>query len=57
MTVDLYSASVLWKQRVWSTGILTSGPHTVKISWTGSKHAGATGANIDVDAVDVTGTL
>ena len=57
VTVDLYSASVLWKQRVWSTGILTSGPHTVKISWTGSKHAGATGANIDVDAVDVTGTL
>ena len=57
VTVDLYSAGVLWKQRVWSTGILKSGAHTVKISWTGSKHTGATGANIDIDAVDVTGTL
>jgi hypothetical protein len=57
VAVDLYSASVLWKQRVWSTGILKSGAHTVKISWTGSKHTGATGANIDIDAVDVTGTL
>jgi len=57
VTVDLYSASVLWKQKVWSTGILASGTHTVKIQWAGSKRTAATGTNINVDQVDVTGTL
>jgi hypothetical protein len=56
-TVNLYSASVVWQKRVWSTGILASGSHTVKIQWTGSKSSKATGTNIDVDAFDVTGTL
>ena len=57
VTVDLYSAGVLWKQRVWSTGILASGTHTVKIQWAGSKRTAATGTNINIDQVDVTGTL
>ena len=57
VTVDLYSASGLWQQKVWSTGILASGTHTVKIQWTGTKPAGASAANINVDAFDVTGTL
>ena len=57
VTVDLYSASVLWLQKVWDTGILASGAHAVKIEWTGTKSAAATDTNINVDAVDVTGTL
>jgi hypothetical protein len=56
-TVDLYSASVLWKKRVWSTGVIPAGTHTVVISWTGTKRAAATGTNINVDAFDVTGVL
>jgi hypothetical protein len=57
VTVDLYSASVLWQQKVWSTGVLADGAHTVKIEWTGTKRAGATAANINLDALEVTGTL
>lgn len=57
VTVDLYSGDVLWQQMVWSTGILTSGSHTVKIEWTGTKGTAATATNINIDAVDVAGTL
>lgn len=56
-TVNLHGASTVWQMRVWSTGILAMGAHTVTIQWTGVKSSGATGANIDVDAFDVTGTL
>jgi hypothetical protein len=56
-TVDLYSSKVGWQQRVWSTGILDMGAHTVKIEWAGTKSKGATGTNINLDAIDVTGTL
>jgi hypothetical protein len=57
VTVNLYSADVLWEQMVWSTGILTLGSHTVEIAWTGTKDASATGTNISIDSLDVTGTL
>ena len=53
--VDLYGASVLWQQKVWDTGTLDSGAHTVKIEWTGTKRAAATGTNINIDSVAVTG--
>ena len=56
-TVNLYRASAAWQQRVWSTGILAMGAHTVEIHWTGAKSKAATGTNINVDAFDVTGTL
>ena len=56
-TVNLYSASATWQKRLWSTGILPMGAHTVEIRWLGAKGSGATGTNIDVDAIDVTGTL
>jgi hypothetical protein len=36
VTIDLYSASTLYLQKVWNTGTLPSGTHTVKIEWTGS---------------------
>ena len=53
-TVDLYSATTLWQQKVWGTGTLKSGSHTVTIAWTGLKRAAAKGTNIDVDAIQVT---
>lgn len=55
--VDLYSSSTLYKQRVWNTGVLPLGLHTVKIEWTGNKNASAGDANVSVDAFDVAGTL
>ncbi len=56
-TVNLYSAKTAWQKRVWSTGILAMGAHTVEIRWTGAKSKAATGTNIGVDAIDVTGAL
>ena len=56
-TVDLYSSSTSYKQTVWSSGLLANTTHTVKITWLGSKSSSATGTTIDVDAVDVIGTL
>jgi hypothetical protein len=55
--VDLYAPAFAWHQRVWSTGTLTSGTHTVKIECTGSKNASSADVGIIVDAVDVIGTL
>ena len=52
--VDLYSASVKYQQEVWNTGILTPGPHAVKITWYASNVAGRF---INVDAFDVAGAL
>ena len=57
VTVDLYSADVLWAEMVWSTGVLTAGTHTVKIEWAGTKDTAATGTSINIDALDVTGIL
>jgi cell wall-associated NlpC family hydrolase len=57
VTVDLFSPSTLWRQKVWETSALTAGPHTVKIEWTGTKSSAATGTNINVDAFDVAGAL
>jgi hypothetical protein len=56
-TVDLYSSSTVYLQKVWDTGLLASGTHTVKISWTGAKNASATATNIGLDAFDVIGTV
>jgi Tol biopolymer transport system component len=55
--VDLYSAADVWKQKVWSTGTLASGVHTVKIEYTGEKNASASNTYIGADAFDITGTL
>jgi hypothetical protein len=56
-TVNFYSKSVSWQKRVWSTGILDDGEHTVKIEWLGTKGSGSTGTYIDIDAFDVAGSL
>ena len=55
--IDLYSASTEWQQKVWGTGTLAFGPHTVTIAWTGTKNSDATDTNIGVDAFDVVGSL
>jgi cell wall-associated NlpC family hydrolase len=54
--IDLYNASTLWVQKVWDTGLLANGAHTVRIEWTGVKNASATGTNVGLDAFDVIGT-
>ncbi len=56
-TVNLYSSVVSYQQKVWDTGTLPYGKHTVTISWTGS--AGGTGGdtNIGLDAFDILGTF
>jgi uncharacterized protein YkwD len=55
--VDLYSSAVRYQRKVWDTGTLAAGAHTVKIEWTGTRSPGATASNIGVDAFDVIGTL
>ena len=55
--VDLYNPNMLAQQQVWNTGTLVSGNHTVKIEWTGQKNALSSYAYVDLDALDVTGTL
>jgi C1A family cysteine protease len=57
ITVDLYSYTTSYKQVVWSSGILTNGTHTVKITRLGTKNSSSTGYTIDLDAVDVIGLL
>ena len=57
LTVDLYGAGTLWKQRVWNTGPLALGPHNLTIEWTGTKSVSTGGTNINVDAFEVLGNL
>jgi hypothetical protein len=57
VVVDLYSATTLNKQNVWSTRSLAPGNHSVKIEWTGTKNAAAANTSINVDALDLTGAL
>ena len=57
VAVDLYSRQTLWRQKVWATGILSAGTHTVRIYWTGNKNAAATATNIGVDAFDIVGSV
>ena len=52
VTVHLYSASPAYQVKVWNTGALSSGYHTVKITWKAT-----TGKYIDLDAVEVAGSL
>jgi subtilisin family serine protease len=57
VSVDFYSSTTLYKQKVWSTPFLVPGNHTVTITWTGTKRSAATATNINLDAVDVIGSL
>ncbi len=55
--VDLYSPSTVYQQKLWGAGTLHSGTHTVTISWTGIRNRASSGVNVNIDAVDVVGTL
>jgi hypothetical protein len=55
--VDLYSSAYLYNAKVWTSSLLTDGPHTVTISWTGDKNAASTKAFVGVDAIDIQGAL
>jgi hypothetical protein len=52
--VHLSGAVTRYQQKVWSTGMMPAGTHTVQISWDKNSPAGA---GIDVDAFDVLGVL
>jgi len=56
-TVDLYSPATLYKQRVWSSGALAPGEHSLQVMWTGLKNASSAKTNINLDAVEVVGEL
>ncbi len=55
--VDMYKAYDQYKQRVFNTGLLEDGLHTVRIYWAGVKNTYAYSTAINLDAVDVLGTL
>jgi N-acetylmuramoyl-L-alanine amidase len=55
--VDLYSSTVKWQQKVWNSGILAPGSHTLTIAWTGQKNNAATSSYIGVDALDIIGAV
>lgn len=56
-TIDLYSRTTKLQEKVWGTGTLKPGVHTVTIAWTGTKNNTSTGTYISVDAFEVTGSL
>jgi murein DD-endopeptidase MepM/ murein hydrolase activator NlpD len=55
--VDLYSASALYRQEVWNSGLVDDGTHVLKIEWAGVKDPAASGASINVDALQLIGGL
>jgi cell wall-associated NlpC family hydrolase/N-acetylmuramoyl-L-alanine amidase len=57
VTVDLYSSTELWKQRVWNSGLLTPGTHTLTIQWSWGRNKSSTGTYMSLDAVEILGTL
>ena len=55
--VDLYSETTQWQTKLWDTGVLEQGDHTVLIEWTGNKNESAGNSLVGVDAFDIVGTL
>lgn len=53
-SVNLYSATAAYKQKVWDSGPLALGDHEIKIWWDSTN---ASSAYINVDAFDVLGSL
>jgi hypothetical protein len=52
-TVDCYRPTQGWRERIWESGTLSAGPHTIEIRPTGTKNPASTAANIVIDAIDV----
>ncbi len=55
--VDLYSSVTKYKQTVWSASGLTDGPHTLIIEHTGTRSGLSRGNTVNLDALDIVGTL
>jgi hypothetical protein len=55
--VDLYSRTTIYKQKVWTTGPLPMGAHTVRIDWTGLRNPSAGGTYVGIDALEIAGAL
>ena len=55
--VDLYKSQLSCQETVWTSGVLTNGTHTLLIGWTGLKNPASTDTFINIDAVEVKGTL
>jgi hypothetical protein len=55
--IDLYSPTTLRQQKVWTTGTLAQGTHKVTVTWTGQPHASGGPTRVNMDAVDIAGTL
>jgi hypothetical protein len=53
-SVDMYSANVKYKHQVYDTGPLPEGAHLLRLFVTGTRGGAATGALINLDAVEVT---
>jgi len=51
--VDLYASTRADQVLVWTSPVLTSGSHTVKVRVTGTKNASSSGAAIVADRVDI----
>jgi len=53
VTVDLYNPTTLRQVRVWSSGELPDGQHSVVISWSGERSVSTGGTRVNVDALEV----
>ncbi len=53
VTVDLYSPTTKWKQKVFDTGILSDGSHTIEIECLRQKNPASSWYTINVDRFDV----
>ncbi len=56
-TVDLYTPTALYKQTIFSSGLLAPGEHTVVMEWTGEKNPASSNTYVSLDAVEVAGDL
>jgi len=54
-TVDCYSATMGWRDRIWESAALPYGTHTIQIRPTGTKTAASTNTIVVVDGLDVMG--
>lgn len=57
VSVDLYNPTVLRQVKVWSTGLVEAGTHTLTFTWTGEGGVTGGGTRVNIDALDVLGTL
>ena len=53
----LYSSYYQYKQRVYETGLLADGPHTLSVYWIDQMNPASRGTSITVDTFDILGTV